>query len=224
MTISCRLIAEGVCHAYGIKLADLYSRRRDRVNLRPRHMGWTLAKHLTSRPVSQIGRMMGGYDHTSVLYGIRKIEAAIETDASVSADYNNLADALLALARPRAVDGFEFRDIDPTEAAYAILSTPFGTIAPSLDEIRALAMGVLHYEAELGALLADPQASVPAPTRYILAQRPANAELKRSGRAVIQTWQALHEATFSGTGTINARRAFADALKTLQISIERTEE
>lgn len=224
MTISCRLIAEGVCRAYGIKLNDLYSHRRERATVRPRHMGWTLAKHLTSRPVAQIGRIMGGYDHTSVLYGIAKIETAIASDPALSADYNNLADALLALARRGSIDGFAYRDIDPTETAYCLLSTPLGTLAPSLDEVRALAMGVLHYEAELAGLLAQPpEPPAAAEIRYVLAQRPADAELKRTGRAVLRCWQALHEATFSGSGMINARRAFADALKSLETTIERME-
>lgn len=223
MTASCRLIALTVGRVYDVSLQDLMSDRRDVRIIIPRHMSWTLARRLTSRSLAEIGRMMGGRDHTTVRHGILKIEALSRTDAHVSSVYQTLLQTIgeLAAAPADLTGTVSFHDVDPVDAARRIVATPLGQMAPTLDEIRSLAMGILHFEQELARRLAEPLPSM-AETRYLLARRPADCELKDAGRSVLSTWSRLQEASLSGFGTINARRAFNHALRTLQTTIERT--
>lgn len=66
-------IQKEVCSFYGVPMRDLLSHRRDRQIVRPRQIAMYLAKELTTRSLPEIGRRFGGRDHTTVLYGVRKI-------------------------------------------------------------------------------------------------------------------------------------------------------
>jgi len=64
----------------GISLSDIKSRRRMADIVRPRQVAMYLCKTLTSRSLPDIGRRMGGRDHTTVLHAVRKIEKLIQVD------------------------------------------------------------------------------------------------------------------------------------------------
>lgn len=66
-------IQKEVSSFYGVSMRDLLSHRRDRQIVRPRQIAMWLAKELTTRSLPEIGRRFGGRDHTTVLYGVRKI-------------------------------------------------------------------------------------------------------------------------------------------------------
>lgn len=156
--ITCRMITEAVSSAYCTPVLQLYSRRRDAGTVLPRHIGWTLASRLTTHSYSTIGRLMGGCDHSTVMRGVSKITAALETDPQIAANYQSLVDAIAVLAaagqkseRLRQC----FNDVDPLDVAERILSAPFRDILPSMEEIRALCFGVTHYAAELDRLLGE---------------------------------------------------------------------
>jgi chromosomal replication initiation ATPase DnaA len=65
---------------------DLESARRVCTIAYPRHIVMYLAKTLTGKSFPDIGRRLGGRDHTTVIHGVRKIEAAIKTDWKVAYD------------------------------------------------------------------------------------------------------------------------------------------
>jgi hypothetical protein len=227
MSITCRLIAETVCTSYDVKLLDLYSARRDRQIILPRHMSWALARRLTRRSLPEIGRLMGGRDHTTVFAGIRKIEQAMETDAEIAANFQTLTNALTLLGEASdksARLSVQFGDVDPVDTAYRILNAPLREASPSLEEIRALAMGVLHYQAEMEIALRKAEAPRPPPPgpEQIIVYQPGDPELKKAGGTVLARWASWQDATFAGAGAMNARRSFETALKTLQTTIERT--
>lgn len=156
--ITCRMISEAVCKAYGLPLQQLYSRRRDAGTVLPRHMSWALASRLTTQSYSGIGRFMGGRDHATVMYGVQRILGALETDAAIAANYQALVDAIAVIDEAAEVSGREslrFNDIDPLEVANRLLSAPFRDALPSLEEIRSLCFGITHYAAELERLTDD---------------------------------------------------------------------
>lgn len=156
--ISCRLISEAVATAYSVPVLQLYSRRRDARTVLPRHMAWTLASRLTTHSYSAIGRFMGGRDHATVLHGVSKITAALETDQQIATNYQTLVDAVTLLADAgQSSDRVRqcFNDIDPLDVAERILSSAFRDVLPSMEEIRALCFGVTHYAAECGRLLGE---------------------------------------------------------------------
>jgi chromosomal replication initiator protein len=49
-----------------------------------------LAKVLTLRSLPEIGRRLGGRDHTTVLHAVRKIEGAVNADATLKDDVDLL--------------------------------------------------------------------------------------------------------------------------------------
>ena len=156
--ITCRMITEAVSSAYETPVLQLYSKRRDAGTVLPRQMAWTLASRLTTHSYSTIGRLMGGRDHSTVMHGVAKITAALETDAQIATNYQALVDAIDALAL--AGEKSErlrlcFHDVDPLDVAERILSAPFRDVLPSMEEIRALCFGVTHYAAERDRLLGE---------------------------------------------------------------------
>lgn len=57
---------------YNLGVLDLVSDRRQGHLIKPRHAAMYLSKMLTGKSLPYIGRMFGGRDHTTVLYGVRK--------------------------------------------------------------------------------------------------------------------------------------------------------
>ena len=49
-----------------------------------------LAKTLTLRSLPEIGRRVGGRDHTTVLHAVRKIEALVARDVALSEEVESL--------------------------------------------------------------------------------------------------------------------------------------
>lgn len=65
---------------------DFISARRVCTVAYPRHVVMYLAKTLTGKSFPDIGRRLGGRDHTTIIHGVRKIEALIKTDWKVAYD------------------------------------------------------------------------------------------------------------------------------------------
>ncbi|MCK1541422.1 hypothetical protein IVB12_05375 [Bradyrhizobium sp. 179] len=75
---------------YGITLAELLSHRRTQNIVRPRQKGFFLAKVLSNKSLPEIGRRFGGRDHTTVLHGIRQVEAKMASDPAFAAEVAEL--------------------------------------------------------------------------------------------------------------------------------------
>lgn len=63
-----------VSRHFGISKGDLLSRKRHRSVVQPRQVAMYLAKQLTGRSLPEIGRLIGGRDHTTVLHAIGRVE------------------------------------------------------------------------------------------------------------------------------------------------------
>lgn len=78
---SCPRIAEivsFVAKRMGVTVALLKSERRTHNVVQPRQIAMWLAKRHTVQSLPEIGRRMGGRDHTTVLHAFRKIEKEID--------------------------------------------------------------------------------------------------------------------------------------------------
>jgi chromosomal replication initiator protein len=71
--ISVENIQKTVADFFGIKVADMYSKKRPANIARPRQIAMYLAKELTQKSLPEIGDLFGGRDHTTVLHAVRKI-------------------------------------------------------------------------------------------------------------------------------------------------------
>ena len=77
----------GACAVfYGVPISNLFAERRITGIVKPRQIAMYLAKELTPRSLPDIGRRIGGRDHTTVLYGVRKIAALIKRDSNLAAE------------------------------------------------------------------------------------------------------------------------------------------
>ena len=73
--ISVENIQKTVADFFGMKVADMYSKKRPANIARPRQIAMYLAKELTQKSLPEIGDLFGGRDHTTVLHAVRKIAA-----------------------------------------------------------------------------------------------------------------------------------------------------
>lgn len=68
------IIIDYVCEQYKIKKESLFLDRRFREIVVPRQIVFYLLKKYTFITLNEIGRMFRGKDHTTIMYGIRKVE------------------------------------------------------------------------------------------------------------------------------------------------------
>ncbi len=71
---SIQAIVTAVTSYYGVRLADLQSKRRQQSVVLPRQICMYLARHLTRHSLEEIGGFFGGRDHTTVMHALRAIE------------------------------------------------------------------------------------------------------------------------------------------------------
>ena len=66
-------VLQAVAEHYGISVDDLRSQRRSRRIAWPRQVACAVACEVTDKSLTQIGRAIGGRDHTTIIYARRKI-------------------------------------------------------------------------------------------------------------------------------------------------------
>ena len=74
-------ILRAVAHFYGLSVEDLKSPRRSRAVALPRQVAMYLAREETAASLLEIGKALGGRDHSTILYGYQKISSLAEEDS-----------------------------------------------------------------------------------------------------------------------------------------------
>lgn len=74
-------IVKEVCQQFKVSRAFIESDRRKPEVVMPRQTAMMLAKHLTKRSLPQIGKYIGGRDHTTVLHACRKYQPVMDACA-----------------------------------------------------------------------------------------------------------------------------------------------
>ncbi len=77
-----RIISE-VAQQYGLTRERMLSKERSREVALPRQIAMYLIREETSASLPKIGEMLGGRDHTTVMYGHGKISKQLETDEAM---------------------------------------------------------------------------------------------------------------------------------------------
>ncbi len=77
-------ILGAVTDHFGVKLADLQSRKRTNAIAYPRQVGMYLARRITQMSLEGIGGYFGGRDHSTVLHAVRKITKLAKEDPACS--------------------------------------------------------------------------------------------------------------------------------------------
>ena len=92
-------IIDAVTKRFGVRLADLQSRKRTKSISLPRQVCMYLARHLTRHSLEEIGGYFGGRDHTTVLHANRAIKNLRHTDPAFHAALEQLSQQLSAARR-----------------------------------------------------------------------------------------------------------------------------
>ena len=87
-------VLEEVCSFYGVTNDELLNGGRWRKFIIPRQMASYILRWHTSLSLKEIGDMMGGQDHTSILNSINQIDKLKDIDESIKAQYNVLVNRL----------------------------------------------------------------------------------------------------------------------------------
>lgn len=87
-------VIQAVCDFYRIKSTQLKGPKRDASLVRARQITMYLLKKELQLTLVEIGNLLGGRDHTTVMHGVDKIEALVENQPAVSADIRGITKAL----------------------------------------------------------------------------------------------------------------------------------
>lgn len=79
-------IVKVVAMHYGLEMVDMMSECRARHMVRARFVAMYLSRRLTPSSYPQIGRRLGDRDHTTIMHGIRWVEANLDKDEKLKAD------------------------------------------------------------------------------------------------------------------------------------------
>ncbi|MFL7794857.1 MAG: chromosomal replication initiator protein DnaA [Anaerolineae bacterium] len=89
-------ILDAVANHFGVERAAFEGKSRSKAIARPRQVAMYLLREETGASLPQIGALLGGRDHTTVLYGCERIADLIEKDAEMRREVVSLRQRLYA--------------------------------------------------------------------------------------------------------------------------------
>ncbi|MCX5996932.1 MAG: DnaA/Hda family protein, partial [Chloroflexi bacterium] len=87
-------IINAVADYYSLSPADITGKKRDRETSRARHVVMYLLRQQNHTNLSEIGKILGNRDHSTVIHGCEKITAAISTDSQLSKSIEDIRSLL----------------------------------------------------------------------------------------------------------------------------------
>jgi chromosomal replication initiator protein len=93
--ISSDMILRQVAEFYGVDLRAMQGRGRSRNIVIPRQVAMYLLREETESSLVDIGMLLGGRDHTTVMYGCEKITEELNTDARLRQEVNTIREKLI---------------------------------------------------------------------------------------------------------------------------------
>ena len=100
--VSLPAIVAATCRHFGLIKDDMLSPSRETRLTRPRHIAMFLMREYTSHSLPAIGNALGGRDHTTILYGIRKISRQISGDPELASAVDSVRTIIADPANYRA--------------------------------------------------------------------------------------------------------------------------
>jgi chromosomal replication initiator protein len=93
-------IIASVVKRYGVRVADLQSKKRNKSISTPRQVAMYLSRRLTKLSLEEIGGYFGGRDHTTVLHADRKIEELAGEETELKSMLASLTEEIEASPGP----------------------------------------------------------------------------------------------------------------------------
>jgi len=87
-------VLQAICRYYGVSPADLRGKQRDKRIVGPRQLAMFLLRDDARLSTPEIGRLLGGRDHTTVMHGAHKISAELRRDAQLRGDLQAVRELL----------------------------------------------------------------------------------------------------------------------------------
>ena len=88
-------VLQTVASRYGVRVSELKSSRKTRDVTRPRQVAMFLARQLTGQSYPEIGKALGGKDHSTVVKGVKKIQNQMAREAALAEEIRVLERELL---------------------------------------------------------------------------------------------------------------------------------
>ncbi|MCF8034983.1 MAG: chromosomal replication initiator protein DnaA [Desulfarculaceae bacterium] len=82
--VSVEDVFKAVAAHYGLKVSDLKSARKSRDISRPRQVAMYLARRLTNLSFPEIGKALGGKDHSTVVKGVQRVKGLMAQDPELT--------------------------------------------------------------------------------------------------------------------------------------------
>lgn len=93
-TLSSAQILDTVADFYTVSVDELVGRDRSKEIMLPRQMAMYLVREETDASLPEIGQVLGGRDHTTIMHGCEKISNLIETDDSIRRQFLSIREQL----------------------------------------------------------------------------------------------------------------------------------
>ena len=87
-------ILEAVAGYYNVSLEELRGKARDKRIVRPRQMAMYLLREETELSLVDVGGLLGGRDHTTVLHSIEKVGTELKDGGALSKDLSAVQEAI----------------------------------------------------------------------------------------------------------------------------------
>lgn len=87
---SCRVISETVCEHYRVPIHRLIGRSHESQIVLPRHIALYLIRKFTDAPLTAIGHVIGGRDHSSVIHARKAIENRRDTERAFDLELSTI--------------------------------------------------------------------------------------------------------------------------------------
>ena len=92
--VSCDDVMEAVAAYYSVAVADLKGPRRNRDVAVPRQIAMYISREIVGAPLTMIGQLFGGRDHSTVNHACQKVGAEIKTSPALHTLVNDLMQQL----------------------------------------------------------------------------------------------------------------------------------
>ena len=93
-------IINAVANYFAISPDDIISKKRDLKTSRARHIAMYLLRQENHCNLAEIGKLLGGRNHATVIHGCQKISAEISTDSQLSQSLSTIRDMLKLQKNP----------------------------------------------------------------------------------------------------------------------------
>ncbi len=91
-------IITAVCKYYSVTKEEIISGRRKKELVLPRQIAIYLIREQTTKSLPEIGKIMGGKDHTTIMHSEKKIADLLKIDKSIKESIENLRNQLLSIS------------------------------------------------------------------------------------------------------------------------------